>query len=315
MADLNDLDQNPELKAWLEGLKKNVAEKSAKSQNRSDGENFIRLPIIDMSKKFRQNNNKTYPEMQGSITILPVPYKGARVTEVTGTLRCWCPANDDWSYGFTYNILPLEFYPEGPVRDRIKIIRSRLESMLKSGQISWKECKRGAVTLILSFVVMHRNTKGDIITSNLYGDDNLIEHKFVPALVVCPSGRVQEAIQTDLDNKVNPAPYAMACYSDAPLADRKGWMAISFKDVSKGFGYDVKVTADILNPVIMPDGIIPSSVNLEDERIQLLYKTDPIFRFLDYKQTNKDTGEYFNDDSLNRLESVLSYWEEGKHKK
>jgi hypothetical protein len=313
MDNLNDINANPELAQWLASLKSKVAEKAEKAAKRGEssdsGEPKIFLPTIDMSKKFYQNNGKTYPEMQGTVSLLPVSFKGERVTEIPNVLRCWCPGDDDWNFGFNYKILPESYYPEGEVRNRIKVVRDKLQAMMKSGKITWKECKRGSTTLILGLVIQHRNTKGDLISSPLFGGDTLVEHKYVPALVVCPNGKVQTAIQDDLDTKTNAIPYAMACYSDEPLANRKGWMAIKFTDASKGFGYDVTVNTELANPIVMPEGILPKDFNLEDERVKLLYTTDPIYQYLDWHQRGEN-GEYWNDRTLNYLEGVTKYWEE-----
>lgn len=315
MENLTDINLNPELAAWLAGLKEKVAEKQEKAAKRGEsgdgnGEPRIYLPTIDMSKKFRQSNSKTYPEFQGSVSLLPVAYGGDRVTEINGVLRCWCPANDDWSYGFTYKILPDDMYP-AEVKDRIVAIRKKLSEMLKSKKISWKECKRGSVTLILGLIINHRNTKNDLIASNLYGGDTLVEHKYVPALIICPNGKVQTAIQNDLDMKPNAVPYAMACYSNDPLTERKGWMSIKFTDATQGFGYDVTVSTELANPIVMPDGILPKDFNPEDERVKLLYNTDPVYQYLDWRQRGEN-GAYWNEESLSRLEMVVKYFEENK---
>jgi len=314
MENLNDIKSNPELAAWLAGLKEKVAEKAEKAAKRGEsgeggGEPRIYLPVIDMSKKFRQVNGKTYPEFQGTISLLPVAHKGERVTEINNILRCWCPANDDWSFGFTYKILPETFYPEGEVRERIANIRKKLSEMLKSNKIGWKECKRGSATLILGLVIQHRNTKNDLISSNLYGSDQLVEHKYVPALIICPNGKVQTAIQNDLDTKTNAVPYALACYSNDPLTERKGWMAIKFTDATQGFGYDVTVSTELANPIVMPDGLLPKDFNPEDERVKLLYETDPIYQYLDWRQRGEN-GAYWAEDSLRRLEAVVKYFED-----
>ena len=310
MENLNDINSNPELAAWLAGLKKTVAEKAARrTESSGSNEPRIFLPSIDMSKKFRQVGGKTYPEFQGTISLLPVAYKGDRVTEINGILKCWCPTDDDWSSGFTYKILPESMYPEGEVRNRIAAIRSRLSKMLKDGKISWKECKQGSVTLILGLVINHRNTKNDLIASKLFGGDTVVEHKYVPALVICPNGKVQTAIQNDLDTKTNAIPYAMSCYSNDPLTERKGWMAIKFTDASKGFGYDVTVSTELTNPIVMPDGLLPKDFNAEDERVKLLYTTDPVYEYLDWRQRGEG-GAYWNDNSLTRLEGAVKYFEE-----
>lgn len=312
MDNLNDINSNPELAAWLNGLKTKVAEKAERSAKRGEGgsnEPRIFLPMIDMSKKFYQKNGKTYPEMQGTISILPVSYKGERVTEVANILRCWCPGDDAWSWGFMYRILPDEYYPEGDIRNRIHACREKLSAMLKSGKISWKECKRQTISCVLGYVISHRNTKGDLISSKLFGGEDLIEHKNVPALVLLPNGKVQTAIQTDLEMKPNAVPYAMACYSDTPLAERKGWMTVKFVDATQGFGYDVTVTTDLLNPVIMPNGLLPNDFNAEDERIKLLYETDPVYMLLDWHQRGEN-GVYYTEETLKRLEAFVKYLDE-----
>lgn len=311
MAELQNLNENPELAAWLESLKADVDKKKQNSaRNEHSDEPRVFLPIIDMGKKFFQGKNKTYPEMQGSINILPVPYKGNRVTEISNVYKCWCPSNDDWSEGFMYKILPNEYYPEGEVRNRIDSIRKRLKALMDSKKIDWKTCKRQTYTLILAYVIMHRNTKGDIVSSTLFGGDTIVEHKYVPALILCPNGKVQTAIQNDLDMKPNAIPYAMACYSDSPLKERKGWVAIKFTDATKGFGYDVTVTTELLNPIIMPDGIIPDNVDVDDERTKLLYSVDPVKMILDKRQAPRDKDEYYTLDSINRLESFVKYLED-----
>jgi hypothetical protein len=312
MADFN-LESDPKLAEWLASLKSKVAEKASSGRSSEGSKSEIYLPVIDMSKKFYQNNNKTYPEMQGTISILPVSYKGERVTEISGILKCWCPANDDWSFGFSYKILPPDMYPEGPIRDRIIKCRSILNQLTKDKKISWKECKTQTISIILGYVIMHRNTKGDLISSNLFGGDTIVEHKNVPAIVLCPNGKVLGAVQSDLDMKPNPIPYAMACYSDGPLASRKGWMAIKFTNSPKSFGYDVSVTTELVNPIVMPDGILPKDFNEEDDqRIQLLKTVDPIYQVLDWHQRGKN-GEYYNEESLTRLESYIN-WLTEQHK-
>jgi hypothetical protein len=105
----------------------------------------------------------------------------------------------------------------------------------------------------------------------------------------------------------------MACYSDGPLASRKGWMAIKFTSSAKAFGYDVSVTTELVNPIVMPDGILPKDFDEEsDPRIKLLKTVDPIYQVLDWHQRGK-SGEYYNDESLTRLESYIN-WLTEQHK-
>lgn len=306
MAD--ELNQDPSLKAWLDGLKKDVEERKAHSSSQGGGssERQVRLPIINMGNKFYQGKNRTYPEMQGSIQVLPVPFNGSRVTELNRVFKLWCPSDEQWSSGFTYHLLPDHFYPEGEVRSKVAELRSKLNAMMKSGEVSWKKCGIKNFTLILGLVISHRNTKKDIVASNLYGGDELIQHVNVPALIVCPNAKVQSAIQDDLDLKTNAIPYAMACYSNAPIKERKGWMAIKFTDSATNKGYDVSVTTEIANPITMPDGILPPDFNEEDERVKLLYTTDPIKRFLDYRQVGEGDGVYYNETTLKLLEQFIN---------
>jgi hypothetical protein len=305
-----NLNENPELAKWLEGLKSKVAERATNSKSNDHVSDAVYLPVINMSKQFYQSQNKTYPEMQGTINILPVSYMGERVTEVNDIMKCWCPADSQWNSGFTYSILPPELYPES-VRPRFTEIRSKLNKLLTDKKITWKECKRQSISVILGYVLMHRNTKGDLISSNLFDKDHISEHKNFPAIILCPNNRLLKAIQSDLDMKPNPIPYAVACYSDTPLADRKGWMSIKFVSADKAFGYDVTVTTELANPIVMPDGILPKDFNPDDARIKLLYSTDPIYQVLDWHQRGKD-GEYWNEDSLTLLESYVNMLV-GKH--
>lgn len=318
MAETNftDLNQDPQLASWLASLKKDVQAKQERAAKRSEGgsgsgepkEEVIRLPRIDMSRKFRQADGKTFPEFQGTISFLPIPFKGERVIELNNVYKCWCPINDDWSRGFMYRILPEEFYPEGPIRNRIHAIRAKLQPALKSNKLTWKECKRQNFSLMLGLVINHRNTKGDQVASTLFGGDTIVEHRNVPALIIFPNNKVKTAIQTDLDMKPDPVPYAMRVYADTPLAERKGWLSINFADDTQGFGYKVTATTDIINPIVMPNGILPVDFNYEDERVKLLTTTDPIRHILDNYQVGDGDGVYYNEDTLTRLESAVQFF-------
>jgi len=304
---LMDLNQNPELAAWLKGLSEEVAKKESRKREKTEPSIF--LPRINMGKKFRQVNGKNYPEMQGTITFLPKPYKGKRVIELPNVIELWCPADAEWNRGFTYRILPDEYYPEGEVRNRFKTIRDTLKSYENQGLINWKQVKHRNYSLIKAFVIVHRNTKGDVVTSNLYGGDTLVEHKYVPALIVCPNLKINAEIQTDLNGKLNAVPFALACYSDTPFGDRKGWVTLTFKDsATNAFGYDVKIQTEVTNPAINPEGIVPQSVNLEDDRIKLLETEDPVRVLLDRIQLGDDA--YYNLDTLGYLESYVNWLRE-----
>lgn len=313
-----DLNQDPKLAEWLASLKKDVQAKQERAAKRSEGgsgsqerEEVIRLPRIDMSRKFYQNEGKTYPEFQGSVSLLPVPFKGERVIELNNVYKCWCPVNDDWSRGFMYRILPEEFYPEGPIRNRIHALRSKLAEATKgkTPKLTWKECKRQNMSLMLGLVINHRNTKGDQVSSTLFGGDTIVEHRNVPALIIFPNNKVKTAIQNDLDMKPDPVPFALRVYADTPLAERKGWLTVRFADTSGGgFGYDVTATTDIVNPIVMPDGILPKDFNAEDERVKLLSTTDPIRHILDNYQVGEGDGVYYNEDTLARLESAVQFF-------
>lgn len=303
MADqnLSDLSQDPELAAWLDQLKKEATEKQSNRQSKVD---IVRLPLINMGKKFNQVNGVTYPEQQGSINFLPVPFNGQRVTELKDVLILkWVPTSDDWSTGRPYYILPDEFYPEGEIRTRIANARSKINSLLDSGKISWQEASKKKFSLIKALVLVHKNTKGDVVVSNLYDKNTLTEHKYIPAVIVCPNLKVQTAIQNDLNQKINPIPYAIACYSDTPLKERKGWVSMTFKQGS-GFGYDVTVSTDLVNPVINPEGIIPSDFNWDDPKVKLLETADPVREFIPNFQLGQDC--YWNEESLKRLEERVN---------
>lgn len=305
MADYSSLNDNPELLAWLNGLEAKVAERNARNESRNE-ESKVFLPKIRMNQKFYQNNNRTYPEMQGSINFLPVIWKGQRVVELNKVVKVWCPADKDWSSGYMYNILSPDYYPEGEVRDKITALRDKALKLLDSGKVDWHAVKRTSYSLIKAFVLIHRNSKGEIISSNLYGGDQVVEHKNVPAVIICPVNRIQEAIQNDLNSKVNPAPYALACYSDVPIQDRKGWVSMTFKEKGGGaIGYNISVSTELVNPMIMTDKLIPESVNLEDERFKLLFEADPIKVLLDRRQVGTEDGVYYNPESIELLQGYI----------
>jgi hypothetical protein len=312
---LTDLSQNPELASWLASLKKDVQAKQERAAKRNEGnggseqrEEVIRLPRIDMSRKFYQSEGKTYPEFQGTISILPISYKNERVIELNRVYKCWCPVNDDWSRGFMYRILPDEYYPEGNIRNRIHALRTKLQAALDANKLSWKECKRQNISLMLGLVINHRNTKGDQVSSTLFGGDTIVEHRNVPALIIFPNNKLKTAIQSDLDMKPDPIPFAMRVYADVPLKDRKGWLTVKFTDASQGFGYDVSANTDIINPIVMPNGILPTDFNYDDERVKLLETTDPIRHILDTYQVGEGDGVYYNEESLTRLEGAVSFF-------
>lgn len=299
MADFTKID-NPELLEWLKSLETTVASRETKREGNQ--ERRITLPKINMSRKLTQTNNRTLPEFQGSINFLPISWDKQRVVELNNVYDIWCPRDDNWDTGFMYKVLEGQFYPEGEVRDKINAIREKLKEYINTHRDDWKTVKRKNFTLIKGYVLIHRNTKGDIISSNLYGGDQLIEHKNVPALIICPVNRVQKAIMDDLNGKMNPVPYAAACYSDTPLNERQGWVSLTFKDKgNNAIGYDIKVTTDIINPAIMTDPIIPADFNPEDERVKLLLESDPIKEFLPNFQIGEGEKVYYNDDTLNRL--------------
>jgi hypothetical protein len=316
MSSLGNLNDNPELAKWLDSLRKDVeAKKEAKAARGSEGgdqsQRQARLPLINMGKKMSQVKDKTYPEQQGTITLLPVSYKGNRTVEINRYFSVWAPTDDNWSASYQYLILPEEYYPEGEVREKIINARKVCAEFIKSHpNDAWKSVKRKSATLILGYVLNHRNTKGDVVVSNLYGDGELHEHKNFPALIVFPNAKVNTAIQDDLDKKPDFVPYAVGCYSDKPLAERQGFMTVKFTDsVGGGFGYDVSVSTDLVNPIVMPDGLFNGKeINWDDEYIKLLSTTDPIKRFMNWRQYDPEVeGKYYTDESLKRLDTAIDF--------
>lgn len=301
--DYSNIENNPELVEWLKSLEANVASKESNKPQRNE-ESRIVLPKIRMNRKLTQLDNRTLPEFQGSINFLPVSWNNQRVIELNNVYDIWSPTAEDWSAGIMYKVLEPQFYPEGEIRDRIAAVRSKISNWMKEHKDDWKTVKRKNFSLIKAFVLVHRNTKGDIVISNLYGGDELIEHRNIPALIICPVNRVQTAIQDDLNSKMNPVPFAISCYSDTPLKERQGWVSMTFKEKGgNAIGYNCTVTTDVVNPAIMPEGLIPNSVNFDDPRIKLLETCDPIKEFLPARQIGEGDQIYYNEETLKLLEN------------
>lgn len=290
----------PEMKAWLEGLQKKVESRESKS---GDYEKVARLPHINMGKKFGQNNGKTYPEMQGSINFLPISFKNEQVMELQNVYDIWCPSNEDWSRGFMYKLLHQSLYP-AEMQTRIATIRGAIKELIDSNIVTWQQVRQRSFSVMKGFVLMHRNTKGDIVMSDLYGNDQVTEHKYFPALLIFPTLKISGAIKADLDKKINPVPYAMAAYGDQPLNERKGWVSMTFKTQANSIQYEVAVSTDLTNPVINPEGLIPSSVDLNTDLVAKLLECNPLTEFLPNIQTG-DNGEIYNEKTLALLESFV----------
>lgn len=290
----------PEMKAWLDSLQKKVDTRESKS---SDYEKVARLPWINMGKKFSQNNNKTYPEMQGSINFLPISYKNEQVMELINVYDIWCPSNEDWSRGFKYKLLHQSQYPK-ELETRIATIRGAIKELCDSNIVTWQQVRQRSFSLMKGFVLMHRNTKGDLVMSDLYSNDQVVEHKYFPALLVFPTLKISGSIKADLDKKINPVPYAMAAYGDQPLNERKGWVSMTFKTQAGSIQYEVAVSTELVNPVINPEGLIPNSIDLNSELVVKLLECNPLTEFLPNIQLGEN-GEIFNDRTLTLLESYV----------